>query len=224
MNKIIAREVPPQDIDFSDYFDNDVFTNAAGENCAVFVFGSKYISKQDCASFCYDDFEQVYNVFQELAFLLEDEIGETEKINIVKDFFQDKDKTESEIENIVSFFEMVDIYSTSDFVKFLTYYTGKKYLAKTFSGYCQGDYCTVIYCESEYSTEQIEEIGNMYLGCATEYVIDDVGGFFVTDDVRFDSAALRTELANQYGCEPDDLEIWQYSGEHTVSDFKLLEG
>jgi len=221
MNKIIAREVPPQDIDFLDYFDNDVFTNAAGENRAVFVFDSKYISKQACARFCFDDFEKVYNVFQELDFLLEDEVSKTEKINIVKDFFQDK--TESEIKNIVLFFEMVDICSTSDFVKFLTYYTSKKYIAKTFSGYCQGDYCTVIYCENEYSTEQIEEIGNMYLGCATEYIIDDVCGFFVTDDVRFDDTALRTELANQYGCEPEELEIWQYSGEHTVSDFKLLE-
>jgi len=35
MNKIIAREVQPENIDFSDYFDDDGLTNEGGENCAL---------------------------------------------------------------------------------------------------------------------------------------------------------------------------------------------
>ena len=37
MNKIIAKEVNPSNVDFSWYFDDDGLTNASGENCACYI-------------------------------------------------------------------------------------------------------------------------------------------------------------------------------------------
>jgi hypothetical protein len=39
MEKIIAREIAPENVDFSFYFDHDGFKEAGGENCAVYILG-----------------------------------------------------------------------------------------------------------------------------------------------------------------------------------------
>jgi hypothetical protein len=39
MEKIVAREIAPENVDFSLYFDDDGFKEAGGENCAVYILG-----------------------------------------------------------------------------------------------------------------------------------------------------------------------------------------
>ena len=35
--KYVAREIPPRNVDFSWYFDDDGLKSAGGENCAVYI-------------------------------------------------------------------------------------------------------------------------------------------------------------------------------------------
>jgi hypothetical protein len=107
-------------------------------------------------------------------------------------------------------------------VKFLTIVTGEEWNAKAFCGYSQGDYCEVVYCENHYTDEHINEIGKFWLGCGTEFVIDDCYGYYVIDTIRWNEGQeLINYLANLACCKPEELEVYLYDGEHCVSDYKL---
>lgn len=74
------------------------------------------------------------------------------------------------------------------------------------------------------SEERITEIGKFWLGCGTEFCIDDCSGFYVPDNIRWEEGeTLRKYLADLYGCKPEELEIYLYDGEHIVTDYKLME-
>ncbi len=107
---------------------------------------------------------------------------------------------------------------------FLTTKTGKKWTTKYFTGYSQGDYCTLVYCADTYTDTDINMIGKMWLGCGAEFCIDDCYGYFVEDTTRWDAGeTLRKELATQYGCAPEDLEVQLYTGSHTVDEYEVME-
>ena len=117
-----------------------------------------------------------------------------------------------------------DISDTDSIAEYLTITTGEKWNARAFCGYCQGDYCEVVYCTEHYSKEHITEIGKLWLGCGTEFSIDDCYGYFVIDDIRWhEGEQLKKALADSYGCKPEELEIWLYDGEHSITDYKLME-
>ena len=108
--------------------------------------------------------------------------------------------------------------------QFLTVKTGKQWAVESFYGYVQGDYCQVLYCPDNYK-DGVTEIGKMWLGCGTEFVIDGVGGYFVVDTVRWDEGEKLINLLAEYAeCDPSELEIHLYTGRHTVNEYKTLKG
>jgi len=118
-------------------------------------------------------------------------------------------------------YEIKDIWFVS---MYLRRKTKVKWKTKAFAGYSQGDYCTVLYCPDHYSDDAINEIGHLWLGCGTEFDIDDCGGYFLIDEVRWkEGAPLRKALADLYGCKPEELEVQLYTGEHKISDYKVME-
>ncbi len=81
----------------------------------------------------------------------------------------------------------------------------------------------MVYCKAHYSEEHITEIGKFWLGCGTEFSIDDCYGYFVIDEIRWkEGETLKKALADLYGCKPEELEIYLYDGEHSVTDYELL--
>lgn len=112
-----------------------------------------------------------------------------------------------------------DIYSIADY---LTHTTGKRWAVRSFYGYCQGDYCEVLYCPDMYPNG-VEEIGKMWLGCGTEFCIDGVYGYFVPDTIRWaEDERLVNLLAEYAGCDPAELEVRLYVGSHRVNDYRIL--
>src|SRR5690606_29057933 len=100
-------------------------------------------------------------------------------------------------------------YHTNDIAEFLTITISEKCEVKTFTGYSQGDYCEVVYCINHYTPEHITEIGKFWLGCGTEFYIDNFRGYFVPDTIRWqEGETLRKYLADCYGCKPEELEIY----------------
>ena len=199
MKKIIAKEVNPAHVDFSFYFDNDGLKSVGGENCAVYIPGTRWsrgfnndewISILKQAQAVIDDYEDGYPIDETL-----------------KEWVKHADTSDAE-----------------SIAEFLTITTGEEWAVRSFTGYSQGDYCEVVYCVNRHTPEHITEIGKFWLGCGTEFSIDGCRGYFVIDELRWEEGEkLRQYLADCYGCKPEELEIYLYDGEHIVTDYKKMD-
>lgn len=221
--KIIAREVAPENTDFSWYFDNDGFSSRAGDQCySVFVMegnrtrgynADEYKRIQGGAELILDEYNGGENtITQAVNYALYGKDAEklaknTHRLHLLKEWAKDAD-----IDNVESMAEYLSIL------------TGKNWATRAFCGYCQGDYCELLYCTDVYNEESITEFGNFWLGCGSEFVIDDTGGYFVIDTVRWhEGEELVEKLADMYGCNPEDMEVYLYDGEERIVKHKLLE-
>jgi hypothetical protein len=197
MKKIIAKEVNPSFVDFSYYFDNDGLKSIGGENCAVYIITAH-------GGFNMDEYREIEQQAQGV-------------INDYEDGYP--------IDEVLK--EWVKHANTSDtesIAEYLTITTGEEWEVKAFTGYSQGDYCEVIYCINHYTPERIKEVGKFWLGCGTEFCIDDCYGYYVPDTIRWqEGETLRKYLADCYGCKPEELEVYLYDGEHVVTDYKIMD-
>lgn len=220
--KIIAREVAPGAVDFRFYFDDDGLKSAGGENCAVYIprIGRGYMG------FNADEYEGIVTDAENII----DEYNNGSTITAAceyalngNDFERIRNNTHK-LHALKKWAENANTNDAGDIAEYLTITTGEPWTTRNFTGYCQGDYCTVVYCTAHHSAEGINEIGNFWLGCGTEFIIDDCGGYFVLDTIRWrEGEHLRTLLAEYAGCDPADLEIYLYDGSHTVDDYKIME-
>ena len=219
MRKIIAKEVAPYDIDFSYYFDSDSFTNASGKNCACYIPGNR-----DSHGFNSDEYKNI--VVQADSIIEGFDSIENGYGGTFKAVMQENDitYTSRKCYLLKLWAKTANTNNSADIAEFLTITTGEKWNVRSFTGYSQGDYCEVIYCTEHYSDETITEVGKFWLGCGTEFSIDNCYGYFVTDDIRWEAGeALKKTLAGNYGCNPEELEVYLYKGEHRVADYELLE-
>lgn len=201
MKKIIAKEVNPAHVDFSYYFDDDGLKSIGGENCAVYIIPA---DRTRYSGFNMDEYREVE--LQAQAVIDDYEAG----------YFID--------ETLKEWAEHANPHDTSDIAEFLTITTGEEWAVKAFTGYSQGDYCEVVYCKAHHSEERIIEIGKFWLGCGTEFYINGSYGYYVPDTIRWqEGETLRKHLADCYGCEPDELEIYLYDGEHVVTDYRIMD-
>ena len=224
MKKIIAKEVNPSYVDFSPYFDDDGLKSISGENCAVYIVPTD---------------RRIYNGFN-----MEEYEEIEEKAKAIIDGFRDvSDKwpngyatykevmednaipyTSRKCNLLKKWAKYANPHDTNDIAEFLTITTGEEWAVKSFTGYHQGDYCEVVYCKAHYSEERITEIGKFWLGCGTEFCIDECYGYYVPDTIRWEEGErLRQYLADLYGCEPEELEIYLYDGEETITKYKKMK-
>jgi len=191
MKKIIAKEVNPEDVDFSFYFDDDGLKSIGGENCAVYIVPA---NERWNAGFNMDEYKEIELHAQAV-------IGDCEAGYPID-------------EALKEWAEYASVYDTEDIAEFLTITTGEKWEVRSFFGYSQGDCCDVVYCVNHYTPERITEIGELWLGCGTEFCIDGCCGYYVPNSIRWrEGETLRKYLADSYGCEPEELEIYLYDGE-----------
>jgi hypothetical protein len=226
MKKIIAKEVNPAHVDFRDYFEDDGLKSIGGENCAVYIVPADR-SRHD--GFNMDEYKEIEEKAEAIIDGFHDVSDKwTNGYNSYATYkevmeFNEIPYTSRRCHLLKKWVEHADPYDTSDIAKFLTITTGEEWAVKSFTGYCQGDYCEVVYCINHYTPEHINEIGKFWLGCGTEFCIDDCYGYYVPDTIRWcEGDELRQYLADSYGCKPDELEIYLYDGERAVTDYKLM--
>lgn len=224
MNKIIAKEVPPCRQDFSTYFDGDSFKASCGdENYAVYIIGNprrtgdfnsnEYLPIKNQAADILEGFDDIVYKY-EYAYKSYKACMEDNGITY----------TPEKCKALREWAKNTERLNPSDMAQYLSIVTGDAHECKGFFGYSQGDYCDVIYRSNIYSNDTIATIGKMWLGCGTEFCIDDCYGFFVTDDIRREGGeTLINELAEIYGCKPEELEVHLYTGSHTVDDYETLK-
>ena len=223
MKKIIAKEVNPAHVDFSFYFDDDGLKSAGGENCAVYIVPA---NRRRNSGFNMDEYREIEQTADSLiqAFKEVSPKNEYYPTYEVAMLSHNIEYTSRKCHLLKEWAEYANPYDTSHIAEFLTITTSEKWEVKSFTGYSQGDYCEVVYCINHYTPEHITEIGKFWLGCGTEFCIDDCYGYFVIDELRWEEGEkLRQYLADCYGCKPDELEIYLYDGEHTVTDYKIMD-
>ena len=222
MRKIIAKEVNPAHVDFSFYFEDEGLTNKSGENCAVYIPGDRWHD-----GFNTEEYKQIIAQAESIIDGFEDvKSGYRGYYDSYKAVMLDYGipYTSRKCHLLKEWAEYANLYDTRDVAEFLTITTGEEWAVKAFRGYSQGDYCEVVYCVNHYTPEHINEIGKFWLGCGTEFCIDDCYGYYVPDTIRWqEGETLRKYLADLYGCKPEELEIYLYDGEHVVTDYRLMD-
>jgi len=224
MKKIIAKEVNPNHVDFSYYFDDDGLKSAGGENCAVYIVPG---DRRRYGGFNIEEYEEIEEKAKAIIDGFRDVSDKwTNGYTTYKEVMEDNaiPYTSRRCHLLKEWTEYANPYDPGFIAEFLTITTGEKWEVKSFTGYSQGDYCDVVYCTKHYTPEHIDEIGKFWLGCGTEFCIDDCYGYYVPDTIRWqEGETLRKYLADCYGCKPDELEIYLYDGEHIVTDYKLMD-
>ena len=224
--KIIAREVAPENMNFDFYFDGDCFSRRSGDRCyEVYVPGGGRVGgyNEDEYKDVLNDIENILDEYSdgentitravEYALSYEDAqllTMNTHKLHALKEWAKTARNADAD--------------ETETVAEYLTILTGKTWDSRGFCGYSQGDYCEVVYCKDMYSEKSITEFGKLWLHCGSEFTIDDVGGYYVIDDIRWtEDERLVRALADMYGCKPDELEVHLYDGEVRSAKYKTLK-
>ena len=225
MKKIIAKEVNPRYVDFSFYFDDDGLKSIGGENCAVYIIVNEGYGR--ISGFNIEEYkeirekaEAVIEGFHDVSNKWTNSYGSYREVME----YNGIPYTSRKCHLLKEWAKTADTSDTDSIADFLTITTGEEWAVKTFTGYSQGDYCEVVYCVNHYTPERITEIGELWLGCGTEFCIDGCYGYFVPESIRWrEGETLRKYLADSYGCEPEELEIYLYEREHIVTDYRKMD-
>jgi hypothetical protein len=222
MKKIIAKEVAPDYVDFSIYFDDDGLKSESGENCACYIIPA---DRRRNSGFNMDEYADIE---KKAAAILEgfEEVGKyIDGYKTHKEVMENYGivYTSAKCHALKEWAKTASNLDTDDIAEFLSITTGETWNTRAAHGYSQGDYCELVYCTAHYTEDHISEIGAFWLGCGSEFIIDDCSGYFVRDTIRWtENETLVNALAEMSGYKPEELEVYLYSGEHKVADYKLL--
>lgn len=214
MDKIKCYQVAPEMTDFSHYFDDEAFTG----DYSIVIDGCDRWSVKYNAGFL-EDFINAWS-----------EYGQTDSMIIALDYALTGDNFKNmknlktkDINDLKKLYEESDGGEDLDTAAaFYSIVTGKKWEVESFRGYTQGDYCEILYRPDQYGEEAITEIGNMWLGCAIEFIIDDVAGYYAIDTIVWKGGdALREKLAELSGYDKDSLEIYMFDHWRYEAVYKL---
>ena len=196
--KYVAREIPPEHVDFSWYFDNDGFRSVSGALNAIYI-----IPPSRRAGYNLREFNELKAQAQQ----------------VIDDYENGYEIDEA----LVEWAKYADPDDLADMTDYLTITTGAPWHTKSFYGYSQGDYCEVIYCSDVYTDDSITDVGNFWLGCGTEFEIDGCRGYFIRDTIRWDEGnELIEQLAAMAGCKPEQLDVYLYTGTRAVHEYKTI--
>lgn len=223
--KHIIRQVLPNCMDTSIYFDCDCFDEKSGDwNNTLFIVTRSRNSRY----------------FGLNADTLNDIAHEAE--SIAYDFnYKEDDET---YKSIMEYYDIAynptkchnlklwadtsyndDCEMIADYLKIKT---GKMWDTAYVTGYSQGDYADIIYCIDSYTKDEAKICGEIWLGCCYEFTViylddegnegDEIGGYFVADcQVYRDAGETCKSLVCDYAdIDPDETQIqmidsWNYS-------------
>jgi hypothetical protein len=90
--------------------------------------------------------------------------------------------------------------------------TGRPWDCYTLRGCCQGDWQYMIYPADDWSKEALERFETEYFNTGTEWIIDPDGDCVSVYVTAWDDDGTRQELADAYGCSPDEIILQKFTG------------
>ena len=229
MSKYRFKQVEPECCDFRFYFECDCYNANSGDfNNTIFPLSS---SRNLCrCGLNKEDYDEVENDMDCVLTEIENLRGGWNAYKNIKEIMEDY-KLPYNPKNAHILSEMSKRFwdRTEDFCTFLSIKTGKPWDVIGCSGYCQGDWCEIVYCTENYTEAEINEIGDIYLGCAQEFclqtvdendnVTDECYGFIVADSSYRNDADLKKLLCEWGGCKEDETELLIINGSHTYTTY-----
>lgn len=248
--KNIIREVPPEQVDFSFYFDDDGLTSAGGDYCCnLFIIsqsrnnnGFNEKEYQDIQTEIenlremYTDIESKSNYAQYssvgemlLDYKLINNIHNTKQIKLFTDYFKECDKIPPS--PYASYYDNFAAFNEDMTAQYLTLKTGKEWDTDSASGYCQGDYVKIVYCK-EYYPNGTKNYGEIWLGVGKEFSvieldkkgeeIDSCYGYIIADCQAWTDEYYK-KLVCEWACieiEETQLEIIESSSTITYYGYR----
>ena len=250
--KNIIREVPPEQTDFSFYFDDDGLTSAGGDYCYnLFIItqsrNSSGFNEKEYKNIqleienlleMYNDIMDKSNYAQYnsigqmlLDYKLIDNTHNTKRIKAFTDFFKRcEEKPQSPYANYYNKFEAFNEEMTAEY---LTLKTGKEWCVDDAHGYCQGDYVKMVYCKEHYKSG-VKNYGEIWLGAGKEFYtieLDENGeetdtcyGYIIADcQARTDEDYKK--IVCEWACIPEDetrLEMIDSQRTYTKYSYRVV--
>lgn len=228
MIKNIIRELPPDCSDFASYFECDSFNEHSGDyNNTVFI-------PPNCNTYGYNA-EEWEKVEQELEDIYcdYDNVGDVDGYKNIKHLMTEygleySPQKANRLKRLIT--EQIS-GKTEDVAEYLSIKTGKPWKIREAHGYCQGDWCEIVYCADNYNEQEIREIGDIWLGCGKEFeviTLDDDGnevdscyGFIVADSSLkvWDETEYKRIVCEMDGLNPDETQLELIDGYKTVTKY-----
>lgn len=184
----VVREMSPEAADLNYAFDDDGLTEAGGDwNYNLFVvdkdrwgnisgFNSEtYNQVRRDAEAIIDAFDQVIGRRSDYAWWTYASYKEAMEQNGIP-------YNPWKCHALKAWVKDADVAEPDDIAAYLTITTGKKWNCIGVSGYCQGDCVEVVYCEDHYKKESAQYYGEVWLGCAKEFLVIDVENYADGED------------------------------------------
>ncbi len=238
MIKNIIREVSPENMDTSFYFDGDTFTDRAGDyNYNLFIITDFRFGKY--SGFNMDAYKEIIDKAEEIidgfSCVENDCVDYDGKGYTYKEIIEDAGYkyNPSFCHKLKEWYKgNTNTDRPETIANFLTIVTGQEWKTKSVCGYCQGDYAEIIYCTKYYKKPEIE--GEIYIGCCKEFSVswlDDEGkeeetvcGFFVADCQIKTEADYKTIICEWEGLNPEETQLEMIEKTYTVThyDYKVI--
>lgn len=247
--KYIVREVPPEQMELSYYFDDDGLTEAGGDYCYnLFIVAQSRNSR----GFNEERYTRVTNEIEELLELYSDIVSKssyaqyssigamlldykliksiynTRRIKAYVDFFIDCNKKPNS--PYANYHDNYSAFEEEYVARYLTLKTGKEWDVTNAYGYCQGDYVKIVYCVEHYENPRI--YGEVWLGACKEfYTIDidengeegDTCGGYIIADCQANTDEDYKRLVCEWACIPVEetrLEMIESSRTYTKYEYR----
>lgn len=213
--KNIIREIDPRYANFDWEFDDDALTERGGDwNYNLFIVGSNRVGSFNGA---------VYKEVKETADEIRYALGEIAAKSSYREFMTIKEVMENwnipySAKRAHALKEwadggLADCDDADTIAEYLTITTGEKWDATGVTGYCQGDYVEVVYCEKHHPNPA--RYGEIWLGCAKEFAVkesgsdDWIGGYIVAEsDGAWDEDKC-FELVCDWACLDPAETVWE---------------
>ena len=215
MNKkinYIIREVPPEQCDFSFYFEDDGLTELGGDYYNnLFIITFDRFSK----GFNYEEYKRIQTLAEAIIDNFYDiEEGYTYHYNSYKEVmeYHNIPYNSHKCHKLKEWAKNADTNKTEDIAEFLTITTGKKWTTDSATGYCQGDYVEMVYCPEHYK-DGVKPYGEIWLGAGKEFCViylDENGeeDYTVWGYIIADCQAWKDEdykrLVCEWACIPEE--------------------
>lgn len=230
--KYIIREIPAEHAELSFYFDDDGLTEAGGDySCNLFIVNGDWRGRPD--GFNMDEYRRIMEKADGIIegfYDVEHKAFSWTSYETYKDVMKDWgiDYTSHKCHLFKEWAKNADTCHAESIAAFLTITTGKPWGCKGVHGYCQGDYCDVVYCEEHYNKPEI--YGEVYLGCAKEFCVIDLDengeegdsccGYIVADCEAWQDADYKRLVCEWAGIKPEETRLEMIDGYHTYTKYE----
>jgi hypothetical protein len=234
----IIREVPPEQTDFSFYFDGDGLTAAGGDYCYnLFIVAQS----RNSSGFNEKEYQNILSEIEEIAehfddIMIEYEHAQYESIEeLLGDYGLDAAATEffnwcreKPSSPYGNYYNNLEAFSTEAIADYLTLKTGKEWTTDSATGYCQGDYVEMVYCPEHY-TDGVKQYGEIWLGAGKEFSITflnatgeedyTVYGYIVADCQARNDEDYKRLVCEWEGIPEDETQLEMIDGSRSYTTY-----